>query len=202
MSLEYAILAFLEYQPMTGYELKKLIDDSVSHFWSATQSHIYKALNGLEKRRWVESRQVAQTGRPNRKEYHLTETGHSELHRWLTTPVPLEKVREDWLIQVFFSMFSTNEQVAALFEARMKEIRQRVEVYRNEGQASLDSYAAQVGIERARQLWQMTLDYGVAYYEAQLDWLGKTLKKVRELPALTPPKPAIPAGNGPGEDAS
>jgi PadR family transcriptional regulator AphA len=198
MSLEYAILAFLEYNPMTGYDLKKLVDDSVSHFWSATQSHIYKALDGLEKQEWVEVRLVNQTGRPNRKEYHLTEKGRSELHRWLTTPLPIGRVREDWLIQVFFSLFSTNEQVVALFEARMEEIRQRIHVYRTVGQTSLDFYAAQVGIERGRQLWQMTLDYGVAYYQAQLDWLEKTLPKVSELPPLTAPEQDMNAGRGGG----
>ncbi len=50
MPLEHAILAFIEFQPMTGYDLKKNFDVSVAHFWSATQSHIYKSLEALEKK--------------------------------------------------------------------------------------------------------------------------------------------------------
>jgi PadR family transcriptional regulator AphA len=33
MSLEYAILGFLNYHPYTGYDLKKVFDKSVRHFW-------------------------------------------------------------------------------------------------------------------------------------------------------------------------
>ena len=33
MSLEYAILGFLNYRPLSGYDLKKVFDNSVRHFW-------------------------------------------------------------------------------------------------------------------------------------------------------------------------
>lgn len=48
MPLAHAILASLDFQPMTGYDLKKFFDISVGHFWTTTQSHIYKELNDLE----------------------------------------------------------------------------------------------------------------------------------------------------------
>ena len=38
MSLEYAILGFLNYHPYTGYDLKKIFDTSIRHFWPADQS--------------------------------------------------------------------------------------------------------------------------------------------------------------------
>ena len=44
MPLEHAILAFIKFQPVSCYDLKKYFDVSVAHFWSATQSHIYKSL--------------------------------------------------------------------------------------------------------------------------------------------------------------
>ena len=47
MSLEYAILGFLNYQPFSGYDLKKLFDTSVRHFWPADQSQIYRTLARL-----------------------------------------------------------------------------------------------------------------------------------------------------------
>ncbi|MCL4531167.1 MAG: PadR family transcriptional regulator [Chloroflexi bacterium] len=188
MPLEHAILAFLEYQPMSGYDLKKFFDQSVAHFWSATQSHIYKSLDGLEKKGWAEAKVIPQEGKPNRKEYQITVEGRGELRRWLVTPLPLEPVREAALIQIFFSHFSSNEEIAALFETRMKEIRERLKILRNVAQAAIDENAKQVGIERARQLWQITLDYGIDYYEFELAWHEKTLKTVRNLPPLTMPQ--------------
>ncbi len=187
MPLEHAILAMLEYQPMSGYDLKKFFDASVAHFWSATQSHIYKSLEGLEKKGWAEARVIPQEGKPNRKEYQVTVEGRSELRRWLVTPLPMDPVREACLIQIFFSHFSTNEEIAMLFETRMKEIREQLQILRTSAQAAINENAMQIGIERARQLWQITLDYGIDYYEFELKWHEKTLETIRNLPPLMPP---------------
>lgn len=186
MPLSHAILGFLDYRPMTGYDLKKYFDQSIAHFWSTTQSHIYQALENLEKEGFVASRLIPQEGKPNRKQYQITETGQAELHRWLTSPLPMGQVREGWLIQVFFSHSSTNDDIAALLEARMQAIRDRLAVYRTVVQAAVAQNAERVRMERARQLWQFTLDYGIDYYEFELAWLEKTLMRVRELPPLTP----------------
>ena len=187
MPLEHAILAFLEFHPMSGYDLKKYFDVSVAHFWSATQSHIYKSLEGLEKKGWAEAHVIQQEGKPNRKEYQITNEGRAELRHWLVTPLPMEPVREAALIQIFFSHFSTNEEIAALFETRMKEIREQIKTLRTVAQAAIDENAKQVGVERARQLWQITLDFGIDYHEFELAWHEKTLNTIRNLPPLTPP---------------
>lgn len=187
MPLEHAILAFIEYQPMTGYDLKKLFDVSVAHFWSATQSHIYKSLEGLEKKGWVEAKIIPQEGKPNRKEYQITDSGRGELRWWLTTPLPFEQTRISWLIQVFFSHVSSNEEIAALFETRIRQTRTQIQTYREEVQASLNQNAQQIGVERARQLWQITLDYGIEHYEHEIKWMEQTLERIRNLPPLMPP---------------
>jgi DNA-binding PadR family transcriptional regulator len=187
MPLEHAILAFLELRPMTGYDLKLYLDQSVAHFWSATQSHIYKALDGLEKQGWAEVTWIAQEGKPNRKEFRITDAGRAELRRWLTTPLPLEAVRLAWLIQVFFSHPITNEEIVSLLEARMEAIRARLKTYREAAQTAIDENARQFGIERAQALWQITLDYGIDRYKSELVWLEKILERVRNLPPLIAP---------------
>ncbi|MCX6068504.1 MAG: PadR family transcriptional regulator, partial [Chloroflexi bacterium] len=175
MPLEHAILAFIEFRPLSGYDLKKFFDVSVAHFWSATQSHIYKSLEGLEKKGWADGQIIQQDGKPNRKEYHITEVGRAELRRWLVTPLPLEPVRDATMIQIFFSHFSTDAEIAALFAARMQATRERLQTLQTLAQAAIDENARRLGVERARQLWQITLDYGIAYYEFELAWQMKTL---------------------------
>jgi DNA-binding PadR family transcriptional regulator len=172
---------------MSGYDLKKYFDQSITHFWSATQSHIYKALERLEQGGLVESQIIVQEARPNRKQYEITATGRAELHRWLTSPLPLDQMREAWLIQVFFSHASTNEEIAALLETRIQSIRKRLAAYHTGVQAAIDQNAERVGLERARQLWQITLDHGINYYEFELAWLENTLERALELPPLTLP---------------
>ncbi len=188
MPLAHAILGFLEYQPMTGYDLKKYFDQSITHFWSATQSHIYQALENLEKDGFVEVKVIPQEDKPNRKEYHITHAGRAELHRWVTTPLPLEMVREAWLIQIFFSHASTNEEIVTLLKAREKVIQTRLDTLRTETPDSMEENAARVGVERPHLLWQMTADYGMAYYESALKWIETAIKRVRKLPPMEMPK--------------
>jgi len=185
--LSHAILGFLEYQPMSGYDLKKFIDQSIAHFWSATQSHIYKALENLEKDGMVESQVIQQEGKPNRKQYQITDAGRAELRRWVSTPLPIEGPRAAWLIQVFFAHNLANEEIANLFEKRIEYLRAYLSQCQL-AQKSIDGNYKQVGIKRLRDLWQLTLDYGINYYENEIVWLEKTLPLVRKLPLLSMPK--------------
>jgi DNA-binding PadR family transcriptional regulator len=44
MLINNAILGLLSYRPMTGYEIKKIIQDSSYMHWSGNNNQIYKAL--------------------------------------------------------------------------------------------------------------------------------------------------------------
>jgi DNA-binding PadR family transcriptional regulator len=187
MPLAHAILGFLEYQPMSGYDLKKFFDQSITHFWSATQSHIYKALEKLEKDGMVRSTIIPQEGKPNRKQYETTDEGRVELRQWISTPLPIEGAREAWLIQVFFAHNLENEEIANLFEKRINALRTYLYQCEN-AQKGIDENYKQVGIKRLRDLWQLTLDYGTDYYKNEIEWLEKTLPRVHRLPVMELPK--------------
>jgi PadR family transcriptional regulator, regulatory protein AphA len=186
MSLAYGILASLDFQAMSGYELKKFFDRSIGNFWSTTQSHIYKALEDLERQGWVEMHLVAQEDRPNRKEYVLTGPGRAELRRWLTTPLPPTPVRESWLIQLFFSHTSSDAEIEALARARGETNRQVLEPYRSQTRSAVPQDLPP-GLQRAAALWQLTLDYGIAYYEFEQHWNEEMLERVKHLPPQLEP---------------
>ena len=38
MSLKHAILGFLSFKALSGYDLKKAFDNSVRHFWTANRA--------------------------------------------------------------------------------------------------------------------------------------------------------------------
>ncbi|MBN2115727.1 MAG: PadR family transcriptional regulator [Anaerolineales bacterium] len=187
MPLSHAILGFLEYGPMSGYDLKKHFDRSVAHFWSATQSHIYKALEQLESEGLVTSQVIPQEGRPNRKQYQITDMGRSELRHWVSTPLPVESPRLAWLIQVFFAHDLANEEIANLFKKRIEYLRTYLSQLQN-AQKNIDETSKKVAVKRVQSLWQLTLDYGIDNYKSEIDWLEKMLPIIHELPPLTQPK--------------
>ena len=123
MSLKHAILGFLQYQPFSGYDLKKAFDTSVHHFWPADQSQIYRTLAQLADEGWAEVEIVPQEDRPDRKVFSITEAGRDELGRWLRTPVPHEGHRMAALIQVFFAGQLPDEEILPLFEQAADELR-------------------------------------------------------------------------------
>ena len=182
MSLEHAILGFLNYQPLTGYDLKKAFDASVQHFWSADQSQIYRTLARLAEQGLVEMEVVPQENRPNRKVYHVTEAGQEELRRWLITPLPAEKNRVAWLIQVFFAAQLPNEAIAALFEREAQNLRRQLAVLEEQVPAAVEFYQETIGAPRDGWLWLLTLDYGQEHYRALLRWVEGVLARLDELP--------------------
>ena len=189
MSLDYAILSFLHFSPMSGYDLKKFFDDSINHFWSTTQSHIYRALGQMETRGWITHEIFEQDGRPNRKVYSITPLGSQHLHTWLTTPLPLDDLREAWLIQIFFAHNLSNPEIEGLLTARLEAVKEKLRSLQVDAQEAIDRNARNIGIARARALWQMTLDYGIAAYKAEITWLEEAIEQSKHLPALSAPYP-------------
>ena len=184
MPLVHAILGFLDHGPKTGYELKKSFDQSVAHFWTATQSHVYKALEGLEVDGHVESEVIPQEGKPSRKLYRITPSGREELDHWCATPLPAEVSRQAWLVQVFFAHGVTNEELIGLFEARIDALRDHASHVEGAG-TSVDEQGRRIGVARMQELWRLTLDYGLDHYRSEIAWLEGALPRLRALPALS-----------------
>src|SRR3989442_13387821 len=88
----YAILGVLSRRPMSGYDVKKLIDRSIAHFWSESYGQIYPILNRLAAEGLAERRRERQRRKPDRHGYSLTSKGPAELLRWLALPPPLQPV--------------------------------------------------------------------------------------------------------------
>lgn len=178
MSLEHAILGFLNYEPMTGYDIKKMVDLSVSHFWPAVQSQIYKTLGRMETAGWLTVETIPQEPRPPRKVYSITPPGRAELFRWLEAPQPLSEVRLAWLVQIFFAGRLSEAQALALFEHQLALQRGRLQGFaaippENQERMSEDD-------PRERFFWLLTIDYGVASAQAQVRWLETVIASLKK----------------------
>lgn len=58
--LKHGILGLLNYGKMTGYEIMTVFRDSLSFFWHAQTSQIYRELQTLEKNGWIQSARIEQ----------------------------------------------------------------------------------------------------------------------------------------------
>jgi PadR family transcriptional regulator AphA len=177
MSLPHAVLGFLRYGPRTGYDLKRMFDASVRHFWPAQQSHIYQALNRLADDGLASVEVVQQTDRPNRKVYSMTEAGAAELHRWLTELRPERSARAPFLIQVFFSGGLEDREILDVLEHKAEELRGLLSLFET-GSVSQPTFAKDLP-KREQFFWYLTLDYGIESLRFSLDWIERVVERVR-----------------------
>ena len=177
MSLEYAILGFLNYRPYSGYDLKKIFDTSVRHFWPADQSQIYRTLARLTEQGNVEMEKVPQEDRPDRKVYHITPAGRVELMSWLALPPPMGEPRSAALIQVFFAAQLTDEEILAKFEGSAAAMRSVLAQY-DQIPAQLNPYQQEITSPREHFFWLLTLDNGIRNMRANLEWAESVIELI------------------------
>ncbi len=183
MSLDHAILGFLNYRPYSGYDLKRFFDTSVRHFWPADQSQIYRTLTRIAENGWTEIEVIHQDSRPDRKLYHITPAGQDELRRWLTTPLPSEGTRAADMIQVFFAAQLSDEEILGIFEHYAALIRAGLEQYAHIPR-EIEAYQEYTTSPREFFFWMLTLDVGIHNLQASLQFIENLIERIRngELP--------------------
>jgi PadR family transcriptional regulator, regulatory protein AphA len=178
MSLEHAILGFLNYHPYTGYDLKKIFDNSVRHFWPADQSQIYRTLSRLTEQGYVEMEKIPQEDRPDRKVYHVTEAGRSELISWLSGPPPLDEPRSASLVQVFFAGHLSDEKALAKFEEFAAIMRAILAQY-DQVPDHLGPFQDEIPSAREHFFWLLTLENGIRNMRTNLEWAESVIERIK-----------------------
>jgi DNA-binding PadR family transcriptional regulator len=178
MSLEFAILGFLNYHPYTGYDLKKIFDGSVRHFWPADQSQIYRTLANLTERSLVQMEKVPQEDRPDRKVYHINDLGRNELRKWVAGPAPLDEPRSAPLIQVFFSGMLTDEEILQKFEGYAEIMRMILARY-DQVPDQLGPFQQEITSPREHFFWLLTLENGLVSMRASLAWAESIIERIK-----------------------
>jgi DNA-binding PadR family transcriptional regulator len=99
---EAAILGLLTRGEMSGYDLQRAAEAAGGFFWAPTKSRIYAVLPQLVDRGFATSREVRQTGRPNKQLYKITKAGRSAVQAWLEEPPSFEPERAPVLLKLYF----------------------------------------------------------------------------------------------------
>lgn len=93
--LKYAILGLVNREPVSGYDITKYFNDSLSKFWDAKHSQIYPELKRLVSEGMVEYKVEIQGEKLEKKLYTITAKGYQELMQWLFTDEPLGPAPKD-----------------------------------------------------------------------------------------------------------
>ncbi len=121
---ELAILGLVADGPRSGYDIRKEVSDTLSHFWNESTGHVYPMLARLHKRGLLtRSTEASHSGRPPRHLYAITEDGLAELTQWLAEPIEPAPPRLEILLKVYFGVHAGVDVVIEHIE-RYKASRQ------------------------------------------------------------------------------
>jgi len=162
---------------MTGYELKKILDDSVNFFWLAQTSQIYRELNNLEKNGCVVSEVLPSTKGPNKRRYSITQNGKDSFSNWLKEANTDEFMRNEFMLWILFSSELGSDELSLQLQIKLREYKKEYEMLMSVKEHLLD-YAKLYGNESDNLRWQIVLNRGIHDVSAKISWAEETLSEI------------------------
>lgn len=170
---ELAVLGALSTGPMTGYEVRAAIGESLGHFWHESFGQIYPTLASLADAGLV--RPLA-AGRGSGTVHEITPAGVDRLRDLLAEPHQDAPARNGMLLRLFFGAHLPEGAAEAL----LHDAAQRAEAALAEFVRIREEVGQDDDPEQAYRT--MTLSYGEHVARAQLTWARECLAS---LPATT-----------------
>lgn len=176
-----SLLGFLHERPMSGWDLVETAQGVIGGFWSLTRSQVYRELARLAEDGLAEA---GEPGSRDRREYTLTDAGRAAFLAWMEVEPGPEQIRYPLLLKVALGRHLSPERLAEFAASHRREHERRLAEYEEFQAAALARERS--GEEPRDPYGQATLDFGVRYERAVLEWF-----------AALPPEVAGPA---PGQE--
>lgn len=184
MSLGFGILGFLNYTPMSGYDLVKAFESSLQFFWHAQSSHIYLELKNLEKKGYICGETVIQSERPNKKIFSITETGKKAFMNWLAQDPGADatQFKSAFLMKVFFCGNMPPAQSTAMLKKFKKDCEAYLEKMGTTPE-SIEKYGSYKETYKT-MYWQFTVDFGYCFIKTCIEWADRCIEKLESCKEL------------------
>ncbi|MFE5023380.1 PadR family transcriptional regulator [Streptomyces sp. NPDC056656] len=158
------LLALLTRGPAHGYELKLAFEQLLGAAYPQPNvGQIYVTLGRLEKTGLIKGEDVEQTGRPNKRTYHLTDAGQEAVSAWFAETADEPRVRDEFFMKLALAPFSGLADPIALIN---RQRRQYLNTMRD-----LSKLAASE--DRENKISQLLIEGAMLHLQADLDWLER-----------------------------
>jgi DNA-binding PadR family transcriptional regulator len=168
---KYALLGILSISPGSGYDIKKLMEQSTSNFWNESYGQIYPILKQLVKQGLATSHTEKQEGKPERYVYTLTAKGQEELRHWLTGPIEHTVERNELLLKLFFgrqNSIAGNVEHVQQFRILQEQLLRKYQ--------DIEAYLKAECADNPDLLYSLiTVRYGILRCKVLLTWCDETI---------------------------
>lgn len=175
MTIDYAILGILSCRSVTGYDLKKIIQQLPFLYWSGNNNQIYKSLVELLERGLVTNEVQHQESLPSKKIYTITEPGLTELRKWVLRSPELPEHKNQFLIQLAWADRLTEEELEQLISGYENEIKLQLITLQEMKRRKPFSPDRTL---REEKLWELIYDNMISSCESELSWVNKVREEI------------------------
>lgn len=177
MSIKHAILGFLSWSALTGYELKKLFAQSELFHWSGNNNQIYTALVQLYRAELVSKEVQHPESGPSRKVYSITGRGAAELRQWVLAAPELPQLKHSFLAQLAWADQLETVELVDLLRRYEEEVYVKLLMLRQ--QAQRHAHLPQ-RTDREAFLWDKIMENRLSFYACELDWVRQLRAELPE----------------------
>lgn len=162
-----SLLGFLHEGPMSGWDLLQTAQERIGGFWTLTPSQVYRELARLADDGLVEA---GEPGPRARRVCTLTDDGREAFRNWVEAEPAPEQIRFPLLLTMAFGRHLPPDRRAAILASHRSTHEARLadhEEAQRDLPAEADAFAT------------ATLDFGIRYERAVLDWFAHLPPEVR-----------------------
>lgn len=169
MTIDYALLGMLSWKPLSGYDMKKMVQDSPVMYWSGNNNQIYRSLDKLLKQGYVTNEIQYQNSAPDKKIYHLTDRGQAALMAWVTESEPeLPEFKKAFLIRLSWASGLPENQLLELLKQYEALILQQIAEHQ-EKTSDQKYFPNRTPVEK--YLWECVHANILMNLETELSWV-------------------------------
>ena len=170
-----SLLGLLSLGPMSGYEMRQMMERSTANFWTESYGQIYPALKRMVKDGLATVEEQQKDGRA-KKVYKLTGEGERRLRRWLGVETKPQVHRNELLLKVFFGDRAERGAIAAQVVAERERCEDDLQRY----EATLLRMEMEHARHPAMPYWRMAARCGMAHAKASIAWCEETLAELEK----------------------
>ena len=179
MSLNHVILGLLNREPLTGYEVKKIIQNKPFMHWSGNNNQIYKAFAELLDEGFVTKEVQHQDGSPSKNIYTITDDGLNELKNWLLSVTDEPAFNKQILIKLALANRLKRDDLEKMLASYADVVKMQAALSERE----LDKcyFAEQEPFGKIMFL-DLIRENILAFYFSELKWIQKVKEFIAGLP--------------------
>ena len=170
---QYTIMGLLSIGEMSGYDIKRWVEDYLSFFWNESWGQIYPTLKKLENDGMISDVSSGSDAR-NKRIYALTPQGSECLKEYLRLPPAEEMMRNELLLKLFFGKAAGLDVIEKHIKRELQRQRD-IEICRQRVSDDLD----QCEDNGDDKYWKYGLMFGKMYNRMVIDWCENVLSDIR-----------------------